>query len=85
MPNSSGTFLSANDDQTRTLAEIEKKIARATMIPRSHGEVLHDNFKFVPYFVVQLFQFSGSDNLLALGIYMSSLSFFFLFHFLDFF
>nr|ACG37571.1 prolyl 4-hydroxylase [Zea mays]AEP37744.1 prolyl 4-hydroxylase 3 [Zea mays] len=35
---SSGTFLSANEDPTETLAEIEKKIARATMLPRNHGE-----------------------------------------------
>ncbi|WVZ60644.1 hypothetical protein U9M48_010637 [Paspalum notatum var. saurae] len=35
---SSGTFLSANEDPTGTLAEVEKKIARATMIPRNHGE-----------------------------------------------
>jgi hypothetical protein len=40
MLNSSGTFLSANEDLTGTLAEVEKKIARATMIPRNHGEVL---------------------------------------------
>lgn len=40
MPNSSGTFLSASEDPTGTLAEVEKKIARATMIPRKHGEVL---------------------------------------------
>lgn len=52
MPNSSGTFLSANEDPTRTLAEIEKKIARATMIPRNHGEVLHDICNCIPYFVV---------------------------------
>ncbi|KAL5209238.1 hypothetical protein ABZP36_004861 [Zizania latifolia] len=35
---SSGTFLSANEDPTGTLAEVEKKIAKATMIPRYHGE-----------------------------------------------
>jgi len=34
----SGTFLGANEDSTRTLAEIEKKIARATVLPRNHGE-----------------------------------------------
>nr|CAB3493126.1 unnamed protein product [Digitaria exilis] len=34
----SGTFLSASEDPTGTLAEVEKKIARATMIPRKHGE-----------------------------------------------
>jgi len=52
MPNSSGTFLSANEDPTRTLAEIEKKIARATMLPRNHGEVLHNICTCIPYFVV---------------------------------
>jgi hypothetical protein len=52
MPNSSGTFLSANEDPTETLAEIEKKIARATMLPRNHGEVLHNISSYIPYFVV---------------------------------
>jgi len=52
MPYSSGTFLSANEDPTRTLAEIEKKIARATMIPRNHGEVLHSICNCIPYFVL---------------------------------
>lgn len=32
-------FVSASEDKTGTLAVIEEKIARATMIPRSHGEV----------------------------------------------
>lgn len=32
-------FVSASEDKTRTLDVIEEKIARATMIPRSHGEV----------------------------------------------
>lgn len=35
---SSGAFLSASEDRTRTLEFVEEKIARATMIPRSHGE-----------------------------------------------
>ncbi|VAI22255.1 unnamed protein product [Triticum turgidum subsp. durum] len=35
---SSGTFLSAEEDPTGALAEIETKIAKATMMPRSHGE-----------------------------------------------
>ncbi|TVU44927.1 hypothetical protein EJB05_04390 [Eragrostis curvula] len=35
---SSGTFLSAREDPSGTLAEVENKIARATMVPRSHGE-----------------------------------------------
>jgi prolyl 4-hydroxylase len=40
MLNSSGTFLGANEDPTGTLVEVEKKVERATMIPRNHGEVL---------------------------------------------
>ncbi|KAK2361325.1 2-oxoglutarate (2OG) and Fe(II)-dependent oxygenase superfamily protein [Trifolium repens] len=36
---SSGVFISASEDKTGTLDVIEEKIARATMIPRSHGEV----------------------------------------------
>jgi len=55
MPNSSGTFLSANEDPTGTLAEVEKKIARATMIPRNHGEVLNNICSCLPHFVFQLF------------------------------
>ncbi|KAL1370893.1 hypothetical protein AAHE18_01G092200 [Arachis hypogaea] len=35
---SSGVFISASEDKTGTLEVIEEKIARATMIPRSHGE-----------------------------------------------
>lgn len=38
--NSSGVFISASDDETGTLDVIEWKIARATMIPPSHGEVI---------------------------------------------
>ncbi|GJM96710.1 hypothetical protein PR202_ga13572 [Eleusine coracana subsp. coracana] len=38
---SSGTFLTANEDPSGTLAEVEKKIARATMIPRNHGEAFN--------------------------------------------
>lgn len=37
--NSSGTFISASEDRTGILEFIERKIAKATMIPRSHGEV----------------------------------------------
>lgn len=37
--NSSGTFVSGSEDETGTLDFIEKKIAKATMIPLSHGEV----------------------------------------------
>ncbi|KFK22049.1 hypothetical protein AALP_AAs48859U000100 [Arabis alpina] len=36
---SSGTFLSASEESTGAPDFVEKKIARATMIPRSHGEV----------------------------------------------
>ncbi|KAI5661179.1 hypothetical protein M9H77_20502 [Catharanthus roseus] len=35
---SSGTFIKASDDSTGVLDYIEKKIARATMLPRSNGE-----------------------------------------------
>lgn len=38
--NSSGVFLSAEEDKTGILDVIEGKIARATMLPRNHGEVL---------------------------------------------
>ncbi|THF96522.1 hypothetical protein TEA_025153 [Camellia sinensis var. sinensis] len=36
---SSGMFISASEDKTGILELIEEKIARATMIPRSHGEI----------------------------------------------
>lgn len=35
---SSGKFVSANEDKSGTLDFIEEKIAKATLIPRSHGE-----------------------------------------------
>jgi prolyl 4-hydroxylase len=38
---SSGVFISASEDKTGTLDVIEEKIARATMIPRSHGEAFN--------------------------------------------
>ncbi|XP_057420356.1 probable prolyl 4-hydroxylase 9 [Lotus japonicus] len=38
---SSGVFVSSSEDKTGTLAIIEEKIARATMIPRSHGEAFN--------------------------------------------
>ncbi|CAI9781845.1 unnamed protein product [Fraxinus pennsylvanica] len=38
---SSGTFISASDDSTGVLDFVERKIARATMIPRSHGEAFN--------------------------------------------
>ena len=37
--NSSGTFISGSEDKTGVLDFIERKIAKATMIPQSHGEV----------------------------------------------
>lgn len=38
---SSGTFMSASEDKTGVLDLIEQKIARATMIPQSHGEAFN--------------------------------------------
>ncbi|RDX63482.1 putative prolyl 4-hydroxylase 9 [Mucuna pruriens] len=38
---SSGVFVSASEDKTGTLDVIEEKIARATMIPRTHGEAFN--------------------------------------------
>ncbi|KAB2626542.1 prolyl 4-hydroxylase 9 [Pyrus ussuriensis x Pyrus communis] len=38
---SSGMFLSASDDKSGTLDAIEEKIARATMLPRIHGEAFN--------------------------------------------
>lgn len=38
---SSGTFLSASDDKTGVLYFIEEKIAKATNLPRSHGEAFN--------------------------------------------
>ncbi|GLJ43728.1 hypothetical protein SUGI_0910480 [Cryptomeria japonica] len=38
---SSGTFVSAYEDQSGTLEFIEEKIAKVTMIPRSHGEAFN--------------------------------------------
>lgn len=37
--NSYGVFMSASEDETGTLYAVEEKIARATKLPRSHGEV----------------------------------------------
>ncbi|CAN0906630.1 Probable prolyl 4-hydroxylase 9 [Linum grandiflorum] len=42
---SSGSFVTASEDDSGTLASIERKIARATMIPTTHGE--EDNVYFV--------------------------------------
>ncbi|XP_050369917.1 probable prolyl 4-hydroxylase 9 [Argentina anserina] len=38
---SSGMFLSASQDKSGTLDVIEEKIARATMLPRTHGEAFN--------------------------------------------
>ncbi|KAI3958979.1 hypothetical protein MKX01_023655 [Papaver californicum] len=38
---SSGTFISASEDPSGALGHIEEKIAKATMIPRSHGEAFN--------------------------------------------
>ncbi|KDP44469.1 hypothetical protein JCGZ_16302 [Jatropha curcas] len=38
---SSGTFISASEDASGILDFVEQKIARATMIPRSHGEAFN--------------------------------------------
>ncbi|PIN15275.1 Prolyl 4-hydroxylase alpha subunit [Handroanthus impetiginosus] len=38
---SSGAFISASEDSTGALDFIERKIARATMLPRSHGEAFN--------------------------------------------
>ncbi|KAL5788124.1 hypothetical protein ACOSP7_005073 [Xanthoceras sorbifolium] len=38
---SSGTFISSSEDKTGILDFIEKKIARATMIPQTHGEAFN--------------------------------------------
>ena len=44
---SSGTFLSAKQDKTGTLAWVEEKMARATMVPVSHGEVFTYQLDFL--------------------------------------
>ncbi|KAL0384298.1 UNVERIFIED_CONTAM: putative prolyl 4-hydroxylase 9 [Sesamum radiatum] len=38
---SSGAFISASEDSTGVLEFVERKIARATMLPRSHGEAFN--------------------------------------------
>ncbi|KAL8554679.1 hypothetical protein ACS0TY_002751 [Phlomoides rotata] len=38
---SSGAFISASEDSTKVLDFVEQKIARATMIPKSHGEAFN--------------------------------------------
>ncbi|KAK2385036.1 putative prolyl 4-hydroxylase [Trifolium repens] len=56
---SSGVFISASEDKTGTLDAIEEKIARATMIPRSHGE------EVVEYSILNLMSWEaqGLENL----------------------
>ncbi|XP_051140568.1 probable prolyl 4-hydroxylase 9 [Andrographis paniculata] len=49
---SSGMFISAYEDKTRILDQIEEKIARATMIPRTHGEA----FNVLRYEIGQLYE-----------------------------
>ncbi|XP_059457182.1 probable prolyl 4-hydroxylase 9 [Corylus avellana] len=49
---SSGVFLSAEEDKTGILDVIEGKIARATMLPRNHGEA----FNILRYEVGQLYK-----------------------------
>lgn len=39
LDNSSGTFISASEDDAGILDAIEQKISKVTMIPRTHGEV----------------------------------------------
>ncbi|GMY11871.1 probable prolyl 4-hydroxylase 9 [Fagus crenata] len=48
---SSGVFLSASEDSSGTLDVIEKKIAKATMLPRIHGEA----FNILRYEIGQLY------------------------------
>ncbi|KAI0525087.1 hypothetical protein KFK09_004477 [Dendrobium nobile] len=38
---STGAFISKSDDSSGTLNELEEKIARVTMIPKSQGEVVY--------------------------------------------
>ncbi|XP_047341888.1 probable prolyl 4-hydroxylase 9 [Impatiens glandulifera] len=38
---SSGTFISSDEDETGTLEAVERKIARATMVPANHGEAFN--------------------------------------------
>ncbi|KAG6406642.1 hypothetical protein SASPL_134248 [Salvia splendens] len=50
---SSGAFLSASEDSTGTLEFVEEKIARATILPRSHGEAGYLAFNVLRYEVDQ--------------------------------
>ncbi|KAL1564220.1 putative prolyl 4-hydroxylase 9 [Salvia divinorum] len=49
---SSGMFISAYEDKSGTLDQIEEKIARATIIPRKHGE----SFNVLRYEIGQRYQ-----------------------------
>ncbi|KAF3658620.1 putative prolyl 4-hydroxylase 9 [Capsicum annuum] len=49
---SSGTFISASEDKTGVLDLIEEKIAKATMIPKTHGEA----FNILRYEIGQRYQ-----------------------------
>ncbi|XP_060193496.1 probable prolyl 4-hydroxylase 9 isoform X2 [Lycium barbarum] len=49
---SSGTFISASEDKTGILDLIEEKIAKATMIPKTHGEA----FNVLRYEIGQRYQ-----------------------------
>ncbi|XP_015063545.1 probable prolyl 4-hydroxylase 9 [Solanum pennellii] len=49
---SSGTFISASEDKTGILDLIEEKIARVTMIPKTHGEA----FNVLRYEIGQRYQ-----------------------------
>lgn len=62
-------FLSAYEDDTGVLDIIEEKIARATMLPRSHGEVLLV-FKFINF----LDSFKCQENKLLHSLYMLVIS-----------
>ncbi|XP_051140566.1 probable prolyl 4-hydroxylase 9 isoform X2 [Andrographis paniculata] len=49
---SSGMFISSSEDKTGILNQIEEKIARATMIPKTHGE----SFNVLRYEIGQLYE-----------------------------
>ncbi|MFS7983206.1 putative procollagen-proline 4-dioxygenase [Helianthus anomalus] len=81
---SSGMFISASEDKTGVLDQIEKKIERATMIPRSHGEAFnvlryeigqrynshYDAFNPTEYGPQKSQRVHDSLNLISLCIYM---------------
>ncbi|XP_016558856.1 probable prolyl 4-hydroxylase 9 isoform X6 [Capsicum annuum] len=53
---SSGTFISASEDKTGVLDLIEEKIAKATMIPKTHGEYMFQAFNILRYEIGQRYQ-----------------------------